>query len=106
MSTKKKLKVHLVEITLPNGAVIQHYVRHYDSRQAQSWLLDARVLSRPATQDEVIDMALAGVMPVGPHEAVAEPDPTIAAQVGMFEGHAATDIPDSELADVASLSQR
>lgn len=107
--SKKKLKIHIIEITPTHSAEpIKLFVRHEDVRQARAFALDGRVTARPATQEEIIDMARAGIMPIGPFETVAVPDPTIAGQVGMFEGgaNAATGIPDSELADVASLAKQ
>lgn len=78
----KTLKIHVVEISSPNLAQpAKHYVRDTTPAAARNWLLDQAVTVRVATQDDVIEMAKAGIEPIGPNESVA-PD---TAQADAFE---------------------
>ena len=75
----KKPKIHVVEIDQPDGTTATFYVRDTTPAAARNWLLDNKVRSRVASQDDVLDMVGQGAKPIGPHESV-EPDPNAPVQ--------------------------
>lgn len=64
----KTLKYHIVTIEDVGGFIKEYGVRHYDPRQARAWILEKKVTSRVATQDDMMRIAKDQLVVLEPFE--------------------------------------
>jgi hypothetical protein len=76
----KKMRLNIVTITLPDGKTVDYYVKHFDPRQAKSWVLENKITARKPSEAELIKYGREGGTAMGPPEAQQDLEDAIDAE--------------------------